>query len=346
MRYIGNKINLLEFINSVVEENNIQKGTLCDIFSGTTNVAKFFKNKGFKIISNDFMNYSFVFQNAYIKNNKIPNFQRLNKIIDKPNIFKVINYLNSLKGKEGFIYNNYCIEGTKNSNYKRNYFSTENAKKIDAIRDKIEEWKNSKLISKDEFYILLTSLLEVVPSVSNVAGTYGAFMKINDPRMFKTLMLKVPNLIKSNIKNDCYQEDSNKLINNIFCDILYIDPPYNNRQYATNYHILESISVWDKKIMDTKTGLRPYENQISKYCKKSRCIEAFEDLINNAECKYILFSYNTEGIIPYNEIMRILSQKGDVKIYEKEYRRYKSNCNGNNIKSPLKELLFFVKVNS
>lgn len=342
MRYIGNKQNLLDFIYSVIEENKLS-GTFCDIFSGTTNVAKFFKKKGFKIIANDIMTYSYVFQRAYICNNQIPTFDKLNSEIKNPNISSVINFLNCLKGKEGFIFNNYCSEGTASKKFIRNYFSAENAKKIDAIRDKIEEWKKAGLINEEEFYVLLCSLLEIVPSVSNVAGTYGAFMKINDPRMFKPLILEVPDLIQSNLNHECYNEDSNQLIKNITCDILYLDPPYNNRQYATNYHILESIAVWDKKILENKTGLRPYDDKKSLYCYEKKCIKVFEDLIKSAKCKYILLSYNTEGIIPYEDILRILNEKGELKIYEKEYRRYKSNSNGES-KDSVKEIVFFVKV--
>jgi adenine-specific DNA-methyltransferase len=346
MRYIGNKLNLLEFIYSVIKENNISKGTFLDIFSGTTNVAKFFKKKGFKVIANDFMTYSYVFERAYICNNEVPIFRSLSNEIKNPDIFKVINHLNDLEGKDGFIFKNYCREGTLNSKFVRNYFSSENARKIDAIRDKIQDWRNQNKISENEFYILLCSLLEVVPSVSNIAGTYGAFMKIDDPRMFKPLLLEVPTLIESDLKHECYNEDSNELIKKISCDILYIDPPYNNRQYATNYHLLESIAVWDKEILDNKTGLRPYNKQKSKYCYKSKCIEAFEDLIKSAKCKFILISYNTEGIIPYEEIMKILLKRGEVKVYSQDYRRYKSNSNGNGLNKSLKELLLFVKISN
>lgn len=345
MRYIGNKNNLLEFIYSVVKENNIPKTTFCDIFSGTANVAKFFKSKGFRILSNDFMTYSFIFQKAYIENNKIPSFRGLNKLINNPDLFKVINYLNNIPGKEGFIFKNYCVGGSeKNSKYVRNYFSNENAKKIDAIRDKIQEWKEKSLISETEFYILLCSLLEEIPSISNIAGTYGAFLKNNDPRMFKPLILKVPTLIESDTKHYCYQGDSNQLVKNIFFDTLYVDPPYNERQYAPNYHLWESIAVWDKQILDTKTGLRPYKNQRSLYSYQDKCVAVFEDLIKNAKCKYILFSYNTEGIIPYKEIIRILQSKGKMKVYSHDYKRFKSNSNGQSQKEKLKELLFFVRV--
>jgi len=344
MRYIGNKLRLLNFIFSVVEDNKIVEKSFCDIFSGTANVAKFFKKKGYKIISNDFMRYSYVFQMAYIKNNTKPTFNGLKSIIPNPDIFKVLEYLSKLPGDKDFIYNNYCKEGTQNQTHERNYFTAKNAMKIDAVRNKLEEWHNTNKINDDEYYILLTSLLEFIPSISNIAGTYGAFLKINDPRMFKPFILEVPNLIESNQEHECFNIDGNELIKNIKFDILYIDPPYNNRQYAPNYHILESVASWDKSIKDSKTGLRPYDDQKSNYCYVNKCVHAFEDLIINANCKFILFSYNTDGIIPREEILRILRNKGELKIYDQDYRRYKSNSNGDLQNTELKELIYFVKV--
>lgn len=344
MRYIGNKLRLLDFIFSVIKDNNIVEISFCDIFSGTANVAKFFKKKGYKIISNDFMKYSYIFQRAYIKNNTEPHFNGLKSIIPNPDIFKVLIYLSELPEMKDFIYNNYCMEGTQNNVHKRNYFTAKNAMKIDAVRNKIEEWHNDKKINDDEYYILLTSLLEFIPSISNIAGTYGAFLKINDPRMFKPFILEVPNLIESDQEHACFNVDGNELMKKIKFDILYIDPPYNNRQYASNYHILESVASWNKAIKESLTGLRPYDNQKSDYCYVNKCIHAFEDLITSANCKYILFSYNTDGIIPKEEIIRILKNKGNLKIYNQDYRRYKSNSNGNLQNTELKELIYFVKV--
>ncbi|GAI45239.1 unnamed protein product, partial [marine sediment metagenome] len=168
-------------------------------------------------------------------------------------------------------------------------------------------------------------------------------LKINDPRMFKPLTLSVPNLIQSDKPHRCYNEDANELIRRISCDILYVDPPYNTRQYAPNYHILETVAVWDKKIKDTTTGLRPWEHQKSAYSYVGKSVEAFEDLITSANCKYLLFSYNTEGLMPRKEIIRVLSLRGKPIEYLINYRRYKSH-KVENPKEKLKELLFFVEV--
>ena len=344
MRYIGNKINLLEFIEKPLKENGIKDGVVCDIFSGTTNVAKHFKKLGYEIISNDNMMYSYVFQKAYIENNKTPKFLKLEKIISNPNIENVFAYLNNLKGKKGFIYKNFCKEGSKNSTYERNYFSDENAKKIDVMRETLEGWKDKKLITKNEFYIILSAILEEIPFISNISGTYGAFLKIDDPRMSKTFTIKVPELIKSKKSHKCYNTDSNELIKKITCDVLYVDPPYNHRQYAPNYHMWETVAVWDKQLLDSMTGLRPYNDQKSLYCMKGKCVKAFEDLIENASCKHILFSYNSEGIMSDGQIKKILSNKGKVKRYTKDYRRFKSNSKSKSAKKQIKEFVYYLKV--
>ena len=344
MRYIGNKINLLEFIEQPLKEKGITGTKFCDIFAGTANVAKYFKKNGYTIISNDNMMYSYVFQKAYIENNSIPNFSGLNKIIKDVNIDAVFAHLNELEGQKGFVYKSFCIEGSKNSKYERNYFTEENATKIDVMRDAIEDWKNKKLITENEYYILLCAIIEEIPFVSNIAGTYGAFLKNDDPRKFKTYTVKIPELIPSNKTHKSYQMDANELVKKIKCDVLYIDPPYNNRQYASNYHMWETVAVWDKQLLDRKTGLRPYKDQRSLYCFKAKCVKAFDDLIQNASCSHILFSYNTEGIIPNEQITRILSKKGKVTQYEKDYRRFKSNSKGKKPRESLKELLYLVEV--
>lgn len=177
MRYIGRKNALLKFIEEPLIENNISSGIFCDIFSGTTVVAQYFKTKGFEVIANDYMFFSYVFQKSYIENNLEPKFEGLSKIITKPSLNKILDYLNNLNGKKGFVYKNFCVEGSKNSKYERNYFSTENAKKIDEIRETIESWKNEKQITETEFYILLTVLIEAIPFVSNISGTYGVFFE-------------------------------------------------------------------------------------------------------------------------------------------------------------------------
>jgi len=364
MRYIGCKDALLPFIDQVLKMKEALGSVLCDIFTGTTSVAKHYKRRGLGVITNDIMAFSYVFQRAYITNNSYPTFRRLLPIMEsdyqapygyqfriepkKRPLETVISYLNELPGLKGFIYHNYSPEGTADSKHQRMYFSEANAKKIDRIRTTLAEWRSQQLVTEHEFYLLLASLLEAVPSVSNISGTYGAFLKSWDPRAQKPLKLEVPEVIESTLHHEAHQQDANALIGQLSCDVLYLDPPYNARQYATNYHILETIACWDNPKIYGKTGLRPYAHQKSAYCDKAKAIPALADLVQSARSKHILLSYNSEGIIPQEQIIRILSTRGKVDIFWQSYRRFKSDSNHQHRTYPprdtVEETIYYVKV--
>lgn len=239
-----------------------------------------------------------------------------------------------------FIYQNY----SPTPNCDRQYFSNENAIKIDYIRQTIEEWLDKKLISHDEYHYLLAGLLEAVPFIFNIAGTYGAYLKHWDKRSQNQLLLIRLEVTKNNKQNKCFNVDANELIKNISGDVLYIDPPYNSRQYAPNYHVLETISKYDSPNIYGKTGLRPYQEIKSKYCLKSKVLNEFEFLIKTAKFKHIILSYSTEGIMSVEDIESILKKYGDDKTYKLKkipYRRYKHRPG--NVEHELHELLFYIK---
>ena len=318
MKYIGNKTRLLDYIyQSLLEDSVPIKGTICDIFGGTGSVGRFFKEKGMSVISNDLMTYSFFHQYANVYLNKMPLFEKL----FEGGILEVLNYLNNLEPAEnGYVFNNFAPSGK----YHRRYFSDENAKRIDAIRDKIEDWKKLELINDDEYIVLVDSLVDAADFVANISGTYGAYLKIWRSMALKPLKLEMPNIFSNKKTNHIYQEDANSLIKKIQCDILYIDPPYNERQYAPNFHVLETLTVWDKEELVGKTGQRNYEDKKSLYCLKKEAVKAFKQLIDDAKAKYIVVSYNNEGIIPKEDIVSILKSKGVVTEHIKDYRRFRT----------------------
>ena len=317
MKYIGNKTRLLDFIEQSMSQSDVQfRGVLCDIFGGTGSVGKHFKDKGFKVISNDIMTYSYIIQYVSVYLNIMPKFEKL----QIGNVDSVIGYLNNIEPIEGYAFNNYAPSGT----YGRQYFSDNNAKKIDAIREQIETWNKAGLLSRDEYYVLLASLIDAADFVANISGTYGAYLKIWRSMALKPLVLKVPEIKNNEKANEIYQEDANSLIHHVNCDVLYIDPPYNERQYAPNFHVLESLAIWDKQELMGKTGQRDYCEKKSKYCQKKSAIIAFSDLVDNARATHIVVSYNNEGIIPREEIIKILKNKGKLTEYVTDYRRFRT----------------------
>ena len=324
MRFIGNKTNLLNDIAQVIKENcDGTEKVFCDIFSGTVSVARFFKNR-YKIISNDLLYFSYILQKGTIENNEIPSFKKLE---DRLNIHDVFDYLENIDIKQEkfnkFIYENY----SPNKKCERMYLTPENALRIDFIRNKIEEWRNKELINKNEYYYLLAALIEGVPFVSNITGTYGAYLKQWDKRAFKKFEMIRLNVIDNNVKNQCYNKNSNDLIQEISGDILYLDPPYNERQYLPNYHLLETIARYDNPEIKGKTGIREYNSEKSNYCIKNKVYSEMEELIKNAKFKHIIVSYNQDGLLSKNDIETILKKYGNketYKLYEIPYKQYQN----------------------
>ncbi|MBU1017030.1 MAG: DNA adenine methylase [Patescibacteria group bacterium] len=337
MNYIGSKLSLLEFledsINKVVDKNC---ATFCDLFAGTGIVGSYFKKRGYKIIANDIQYYSYVLNRHYIGNHKELFFSKLGKKIPELKNIEIKNrkrfvcdYLSLLKGKKGFIYKNYCLGGTKDEKEQRQYFSDKNGMLCDDIRQKIENWKKEKRISENEYYFLIASLVESVDKHANTASVYGAFLKKLKRTAQNTLVLKPAELIINDRKHKVFNEDVNIVAEKVNGDIVYLDPPYNHRQYATNYHLLETIARYDNPEIHGKTGLRSYQNQKSLYCSVPQVKKTFEDLILKVKAKYIFLSYNNEGLMTLDDIKEIMSLRGKYGNFTKEYNRFKADKSEN-----------------
>ncbi len=333
MNYIGSKLSLLGFL-----EESMQKvvdkdaKVFCDLFAGTGIVGAHFKKKGYRVIANDIQYYSYVLNKQYIENHGTLRFRGLLKIL--PQLKKaeigrrkdeVCKYLSSLDGIKGFIYKNYCLGGTKNKEYKRQYFSDQNGQRCDAIRTKVEEWKNKNLITDREYYFLLASLIEAVDKHANTASVYGAYLKHLKSSAQKPFKLNPAELILNDKDHKVFNEDINQLSKRISGDILYLDPPYNHRQYATNYHLLETIALYDNPKIYGKTGLRPYQNQKSDFAMRSKVKEAFKKLVLSSSTRYIFLSYNNEGLMSLTDIKEIMSLRGKYGFFTKSYGRFKAD---------------------
>lgn len=309
MNYIGSKVSLLDFIDSVVDEfadSYNRRLVVCDAFAGTGTVGFFFRQQGHRVIANDIQYYSYIINKNLIENPVLD----LNKI----------DYLNNLEPIEGFIYQNYCA----GSGSGRVYFSDENGKRCDAIRQEIERLKTSNKISENEYYAYLAALIEAIDKVANTAAIYGAFLKKLKRAAQRPLKLKqIPT--SNEIAGEVYNSDSNMLINNITGDVLYLDPPYNLRQYSSNYHILETIARYDNPEIRGKTGLRETASQNSKYASRRTVAVEFEELIKNAKFKVIVLSYNNEGLMAESVIREIMSKYGAYYLREREHRRFRAD---------------------
>ena len=353
MRYIGNKENLIDRIFFEMTKKNVKGDSIFDVFSGTASVARFFKEKNYKVISNDLLYFSYVLQQAYIENNDVPLFLGLNisckESLVEDRLLSVLDLLNNLPPVSGFIANNYTPDYTQDLEIPRMYFTTENGMFIDKVRLKIEEWYVEKLITTPEYYILIACLIETVPYYANISGVYGAFHKKWDPRAVKKMNLRPINILINSHKNNVFNSDSVELIRNnksLKADIFYLDPPYNQRQYAPNYHLLETIAKYDSPAIKGVSGMREYSNQKSKFCNPNTAIEELNDIATHGNFKHLIMSYNSEGIIPTKEILNTLSKFGKVDFIEFDYSRYKSNSRKVASKTIQEQLFFLEKVSN
>ena len=310
MNYIGSKHKLSSFIFDTVTETcgtDLSQKTFCDLFAGTGSVGRNFKTHVKQVIANDVEYYSYVLNRNYIGNHIAFIYEEF------------IHKLNAIKGKKGFIFQNYSESG----NAGRNYFTSENGQKIDAVRLQIEEWKKISKITEDQYFFLLASLLESADKVANTASVYGAYLKHIKTSAAKKLVLKPAIFQETTNSHQVFQQDSNKLIKNIKGDILYLDPPYNARQYGANYHLLNTIAKYDTFVPKGKTGLRDYYK--SDWCRTGEVFKSFAELIENAQFPYIFLSYNNEGLMGQKEVQKVMERFGKYTLKTKKYQRFKAD---------------------
>ena len=375
MNYIGSKFSLLPEIETMLRAHGLHAGTFIDLFSGTATVAQWAKKQGFEVHSNDWQHFSYVVQRALIQCSTYPTFATLTKaepfiLTIEPDpvrptfglgpmpdasaqpLLKVLTFLEGLSPQSEIFSEQYCEGGVA----QRCYFNQDNGGRITAIRNTIAGWREQGLLSDDEFYLLLASLLEGSDRVANTASVYGAYLKHIKKTAQNPIKLALPRLIASTQPNQAYQQDGTRLIEGLSAvrqwDILYIDPPYNHRQYHANYHVLETIACWDLDAFtpEGKTGLRPGEHLRSPFCSRKHVANAFDTLITTARVKHILVSYNNEGLLSEDTLQSILTRKacGGIRDFKTlDYRRFRADNNHAQRqyrRDVVREFLYFIAV--
>ncbi len=323
MNYIGSKYSILDFLVQSIEKTLSLAGeqkspenlVFADLMAGTGVVAAEFKKSGYSVIANDNQYYSYVLLKNALENGEELSSERAAFLIEK---------VNSAPKSEGFIYKNYSQGGTEGQEFTRIYFSDENAKKCDGARIFIENEFKSGNINESEYYFLLASLVNSADKYANTASVYGAFLKKLKKSAERDMVISAVTPV-GGIKGKAYNQNISELIKTVSGDILYLDPPYNARQYCTNYHLLETLARYDEPIIKGKTGLREYSAQKSDFCVKSKVQKAFADIVKNARFKYVFLSYNNEGLMSFNDIEKIMSKYGRYKVYMREHRRFKAD---------------------
>jgi adenine-specific DNA-methyltransferase len=342
LNYIGSKKSLLHFIDHVIELINPQfkkkdNVKFLDGFSGSGIVGKYFNKKyGFNVYSNDMEYYSYVLSYALLK---VPYTKKLKNIIEE------LNKLSKSNDKANFnlITENYSEDGKE----KRKFWTIENAQKADAIIENIKTQLIKETISQDEYFFLLASLLSSFDKYSNTASVYGVYLKKYKKSALKTLEVKPihndENIVNCKKNVNLNVDINDETISDNKYHIVYLDPPYNNRQYSTNYHPLNFIAKYDASIIPYgKTGLLKNSNK-SNYSISKNVENSFNSLIENIDSKFILLSYNNEGIMESETIKKILEKKGKTTLYKYKYKKFKSQAKQDD--GTVYEYLYLCEVN-
>lgn len=307
-RYLGNKYKLLPFIKRIVEENCTGINTVADIFAGTGAVASAFLDK--KIITNDNMYSNYICHVAWFGSQEF----------SQAKIIQYIKQYNSMDIDE----NNYMTD-----NFADTYFSRSDCSKIGYIREDIEKEYAARKINDRERALLITSLLYAMDKIANTCGHYDAYRKGVEFEKHLELAAPIPEEC-NNPNNACFNTDANELVKKIQADLIYIDPPYNSRQYCDAYHLIENVARWEKPKVTGVARKMDRSALKSEYCTQN-ATKAFEEMIENISSKYILLSYNnmaekgnqrSNAKISDDDIIRILKKKGTVTVYSETYKAF------------------------
>lgn len=366
MRYIGNKTRLLPFLMGTIERLELAPKTAHDAFSGTAAVGRALKEAGWRVASSDLMTYSYVFQRAYVVAQRSPSFAalragdpELRRALRSPSFRKSIAGKGALGAmseylarwvdpERGFIGTHFAPAGG------RMYFTQENADRIDAIRRRLHEWWFSGLIQDDAYYVLLAALIEGADRVANTAGVYAAYIKRWQSNARRPLTLK-PEIPQRGARGStAYRADATLVAENAGeVELIYIDPPYNGRQYSGYYHVPEVIARgWfdSVPVLRGKTGLVAGDGQQSDWCSARTAGAALSALLAATGARHALVSYNSEGLLSERNLRDVLAgaaKFGTVKRFSRGYRRYRSDSDraGRVYQGDLvRELLYHVRL--
>jgi len=323
-RYLGNKKRVVDWIVRTLEQEVGEIETFCDIFAGSGVVGCEFNSLGARVIANDLLYSNVVCLEAWLGSHPI----RTQVVRES------LARLSEIVGTENYV----------SEHFGNRYFTIESAARIGAIRQEIE---TLNLLPRERS-VMLAALLYAMDKVANTVGHYDAYREALDT--LNPLELRLPNVPLNEGKgNVVFNRDANELVREVRCDVLYMDPPYNSRQYADAYHVLENVIRWEQPPVFGKT--RKFDRtRLKSRFNSRRAAEALEDLVAHANCNHIALSYNnmaksghsrSNARISDEDILRILGSRGSVKVFEQEHKAFTA---GRSERSGNLERLFFVEV--
>lgn len=325
MRYIGSKVSTLPWLTSCMVSRAPGARSLCDPFAGACVVPRHFKQLGMKVVTGDVLLLSYLMQRATLGLDSPPTFNALRQAgiitADRHSAgTQVLAHLQALPGRRGYFHDEFS-DGAGGT---RRFFTAANAARIDAIRKTVADWRTEGLLTEDEVAFLLASLIDAADRVANTAGTYYAHLKSFVRRAELPLSLRLPRTTQNGSSGGHHHADAAIVAANTEADVLYLDPPYNERDYSGYYHLPETIARGDEPQPRGRSGAPAREQPRSNFYRRSQAGAALAQICLSARARHIVVHYTTNGTIPHETILDTLAMRGEVTFEDREVRAYSS----------------------
>lgn len=334
-RYIGSKARLVDQISAHV--GSPTGGVFVDAFCGTGVVAESAANAGWSVRLNDQLASATISAAARLVSAAEAPFSALGGYA------AAVDTLNTLPPICGFIWRTYSPASIQFSAFERRYFSEVNAGRIDAIRLQIRQWNEESRISPLEERLLIGDLFSALNRVANIAGTFGCYLAKWTAQSNEKLVVRARELKEKSANLEVSTGDVFDMKVGAQ-DVVYLDPPYTKRQYASYYHILETVAQGDEPEVEGVAGLRPWRDRSSDFCYKTRALKTLERLVDTLPCRRVLLSYSSQGHIPIDQLQSSLHRIGKTALFPLgEIGRYRPNAGASRAGTDVTEFLVVVE---
>lgn len=318
-RYLGNKARLKDWIAATIAEHVRPAGIVADPMCGTATVSRALADRGFRVIASDQLRFPVLHAQARLLHDGSINFEPAERSYDE-----CVKVLNELMPVKGFFWREYSDEGRpRNGARPRKYLTAANAAHVDAIRERIKEWRANGLHPRAAD-LLLHDLILAVNRVANIAGTYGYYRSSWNKDSLARLELRTT----PSTSQACHRVlhgSAEEIAAKVRADAFYLDPPYTKRQYAGNYHLPETLAQEDEPEPIGEGGLRNWSSHSSDFCYRRKTSAAFKSILDRVTANWVFISYSEDAHLPSDELTELLRTYGSVELREQPLERFRSN---------------------
>lgn len=319
-RYLGNKTRLADWIVGEITRVVPQGAAVADPMCGTATVSLALARAGYAVTAADALTFPVIHARTRLLAKRAPAFEALG------GYRRSLEWMNAAAPHHGYFSREFGAAGEPaNGRAPRLYFSARNAAHIDGVREGIRELRSAGALTDVEHSVLLHHLILATNKVANISGTYGYFRSALSGPALRPLMFEPLDFENTPGSHTVLQGPVEELAESFATDAVYLDPPYTKRQYAGNYHVLETLAREDEPVAAGDGGLRPWTEQASDFCYRRSAGQAFRETLKHLRVPHVFISYSEDGQVPEAELLSILRDFGKVTVHEQPHVRYRSN---------------------